>query len=146
MSDFSYGQAITKCIEELRAMVDSNTIIGQPIKTEDNITLIPVSKITFGIVSGGGDIGRKERPSSPAMGLGSGMNIVPVAFLVVSNGNVRIIPVGQPANTTVDRVIELVPGIIDRVSAAFKKAPDDKPAADDDSEDEVDLGNLDVFN
>jgi sporulation protein YtfJ len=123
MSDFSYGDILAKCIEELRAMVDSNTIIGTPIKTDDGITIIPVSRISFGVVSGGGEVGRKdkEKAANPALGLGSGMNIAPVAFLVVSNANVRIIPIGQPATTTVDRVIDLVPDVIDRVTAAFKK-------------------------
>jgi sporulation protein YtfJ len=106
-------------------MVDANTIIGSPITTADGITLIPISKVSFGFASGGSDIPSKEQQPSPKNtfggGSGAGVHITPVAFLIVQGSSIRLLNVQPPASTTVDRIIELVPEVIDKVNDMFKK-------------------------
>ncbi len=118
-------------MEKIREMVDANTIVGQPIRTEDGVTLIPVSRLTFGFASGGSDfVSKNQKPEGPNSfggGGGAGVNIAPVAFLVVKDGYVRMLPVAAPPNTTVDRVVEMVPEIMDRVTDFIDKK---QPAQD----------------
>ena len=118
-------------MEKIREMVDANTIVGQPIRTEDGVTLIPVSRLTFGFASGGSDfVSKNQKPEGPSSfggGGGAGVNIMPVAFLVVKDGYVRMLPVAAPPNTTVDRVVEMVPEIMDRVTDFMDKK---QPAQD----------------
>lgn len=112
-------------LQKIREMVDANTIVGQPIHTEDGVTLIPVSRLSFGFASGGTDWATKnqkpEGKNSFGGGSGAGVNIAPVAFLVVKGGNVRLLPVAPPAASTVDRVVELVPDMFDKVTDFMEK-------------------------
>lgn len=85
-------------MEKVHEMVDTNTIVGQPISTPDGVTLIPISKVSFGFGSGGGDYG-KAQPKGFGGGAGGGVNIAPVAFLVVKDGITRVIPVAVPPAT-----------------------------------------------
>lgn len=104
---------------KIREMVDSNSIIGEPITTPDGVTLIPVSRLSFGFGCGGGDYGKQ----GPKFGGAStaGVKVEPVAFLVVKEGVTRVLPVAIPAVTTVDRVIEMVPEVMDRVENFIDK-------------------------
>ena len=117
----SLTELMESSIEKIREMVDSNTIIGKPITTPDGVTLIPVSRLSFGFGCGGGDYGKQA--ANPKFGGGStaGVKVDPVAFLVVKDGVTRMIPVGMPAVTTVDRVIDLVPEVMDRVESYIDK-------------------------
>ena len=110
-------------MEKIHQMVDSNTIIGKPITTEDGITILPVSKVSFGFASGGTDFDGKNAANKDLFGGGSGagVNIQPVAFLVVKDGVTRMLPVGTPAITTVDRIVEMVPQVMDRVEGFIDK-------------------------
>ena len=116
-------------MEKIRDMVDANTIIGAPIKTEE-VTLIPVSKLSFGFASGGSDFNTKnqkpEQNNCFGGGSGAGVNIIPVAFLVVKGDSVRLLPVAPPANSTVDRIVELVPEIMEKVSEFIESRKEDK--------------------
>jgi sporulation protein YtfJ len=107
-------------MEKIHEMVDTNTIIGEPINTPDGVTLIPISRVSFGFGSGGGDYG-KTAPKNFAGGSGAGVRIDPVAFLVVKDGLTRVLPVAIPPVSTVDRVIEMVPDIMDKVENYFDK-------------------------
>lgn len=107
-------------IAKIREMVDANTVIGNPITTPDGVTIIPVSKISVGIGGGGSDfvsknVNKQENPFGG--GAGAGVKVTPVAFLVVKEGNVRMLPVAAPANTTADRVVEMIPDVLDKISA-----------------------------
>lgn len=107
-------------IAKLRDMVDVNSVIGDPITTPDGVTIIPISRISVGFGGGGSDFVSKNpnKQDNPfGGGVGAGMNVVPIAFLIVKDGNVRMMPVAAPANTTADRVVELVPDVLDKVSA-----------------------------
>ena len=109
---------------KIREMVDSNSIIGEPITTPDGVTLIPVSRLSFGFGCGGGDYGKQ----GPKFGGAStaGVKVEPVAFLVVKDGVTRVLPVAIPAVTTVDRVIEMVPEVMDRVENFIDKKKAEK--------------------
>ena len=107
-------------IAKIREMVDVNSVIGDPIVTHDGVTIIPVSKVSVGFGGGGSDfvsknVNKQENPFGG--GAGGGVKVTPVAFLVVKDGNVRMMPVAAPANTTADRVVEMVPDLLDKVGA-----------------------------
>lgn len=106
-------------MDKIRQMVDSNTIVGEPITTPDGVTLIPVSRLSYGFGCGGGDYGKNKENSGA--GCGAGVRVEPMAFLVVKGGVTRMLPVGTPAITTVDRVIEMVPELLDRVEGFVDK-------------------------
>ena len=104
---------------KIREMVDSNTVVGEPIVTADGVTLIPVSRLSFGFGCGGGDYGKQ--PDKLGAGAAAGVRVEPMAFLVVKDGVTRMLPVGTPAITTVDRFVEMVPQVMDRVEGFIDK-------------------------
>ena len=107
-------------IAKIREMVDVNSVIGNPITTPDGVTIIPVSKVSVGFGGGGSDFVSKNanRHENPfGGGAGGGVKITPMAFLVVKDGSVRMIPVATPANTTADRLVEMVPDTLDKLCA-----------------------------
>ena len=109
-------------MDKIRQMADSNTIIGKPIKTDDGTTILPVSRISFGFASAGTDFDGKNAANKDLFGGGSGagVNIKPVAFLVVKDGCVRTIQLSDGSNT-VDRALTMLPELVDKVSALLKK-------------------------
>ena len=117
------GDLMDTTMKKIREMVDVNTIVGDAIVAGD-VTMIPISKVTFGFTSGGTDFHGKNQPANSANsfggGAGAGVNIIPVAFLVVKGDSVRVLNIAPPATTTVDRVIEAAPDLIDRVSDFIK--------------------------
>lgn len=107
-------------IAKLREMVDVNSVIGDPITTPDGVTIIPVSKVSVGFGGGGSDfvsknVNKQENPFGG--GVGAGVKVTPIAFLIVKEGNVRMLPVATPANTTADRLVEMVPDTLDKIAA-----------------------------
>ena len=107
-------------IAKIREMVNANSVVGEPITTQDGVTIIPVSKISIGLGGGGSDfvsknVNHHENPFGG--GVGAGVKVSPVAFLVIKEGSVRMIPVAAPANTTADRIVELVPDTLDKIAS-----------------------------
>ena len=120
----SLTELMEASMSKIRDMVDSNTIIGEPIQTPDGVTLIPVSRLSFGVGCGGGDYGKQ----APKFGGASTavVKVQPVAFLGVNDGGTRGRPVALPAVGTVDRVIDLVPQVMDRVESFIDKKKAEK--------------------
>ena len=114
-------------MEKIREMVDTNTIVGQPITTPDGVTLIPISKVSFGFGSGGGDYGKTSPKENFGGGGAAGVEVDPVAFLVIRDGSARVLPVAVPPVSTVDRVVEMVPDLMDKVEKYFDKKQDKEP-------------------
>ena len=108
-------------MEKIHEMADTNTIVGEPITTPDGVTLIPISKISVGFGSGGGDYGKNTGDKSFGGGSAAGVKIDPVAFLVIKDGITRVMPVAVPPMSTVDRVIDMVPDLMDKVEKYFDK-------------------------
>ncbi|MBQ9534397.1 MAG: sporulation protein YtfJ [Clostridia bacterium] len=106
-------------MQKIKELIDVNAVVGNPITTPDNTTLIPVSKVTFGFASGGTD-GENIRFGA---GSGAAVSITPMAFIVISGGNVRMIYIDPPTNTSIDKLIDMVPGVIDRFT---KSKPEPK--------------------
>lgn len=106
-------------MSKIREMVDVNTIVGNPITTPDGITLVPVSKVTFGFASGGSDLAKEK--GGFGGGNGAGIKIEPVSFIVIKGDSVRMLNVAPPAGTTVDRLVELIPEVIDRIDNYIKQ-------------------------
>ncbi|MBR3641596.1 MAG: GerW family sporulation protein [Oscillibacter sp.] len=113
-------------MDKVREMVDANNIIGTPISTADGVTLIPISRVAFGFGSGGGDYGKSSTKDGFGGGGGAGVKIEPVAFLVIKDGAVRVIPVGSAPLTTVDRIVDMAPDLVDRVGKFFDKKDDEE--------------------
>ena len=112
-------------MQKIKDMIDVNTIIGDPIQTPEGVTIIPVSKVKVGFAGGGSDFAPKGYPTnkSNAFGGGSGasVNITPVAFLIVKGESVRMMPVAEPASNSVERLVEMLPELIDQISSLTKK-------------------------
>lgn len=106
-------------MEKIHEMVDTNTIVGEPITTPDGVTLIPISKVSFGFGSGGGDYGKTTQNFGG--GSGAGVKIDPVAFLVIRDGSARVLPVAVPPVSSTDRIIEMVPDLMDKVEKYFDR-------------------------
>ena len=104
-------------IAKIREMVDVNSVIGEPITTPDGVTIIPVSKVSVGFGGGGSDFSTKNGDNPFGGGVGAGVKVTPIAFLIIKEGSVRMIPVATPANTTADRIVEMVPDTLDKVAA-----------------------------
>ena len=102
-------------IAKIREMVDVNSVIGEPIVVGDT-TIIPVSKVSVGFGGGGSDFASSNNGAFGG-GAGGGVKVHPICFLIVQNGNVRMMPVPTPANTTADRLVEMVPDTLDKISA-----------------------------
>ena len=123
-------------MQKVREMVDANTIVGEPITTPDGITLIPVSKLSFGFAGGGSDFAKKQEPRDAfGGGIGAGVNISPVAFIVIKGENVKLLYVAPPSASTLDRVIDTVPEVFDKVTGFINKKKADKEKDDQDPPD-----------
>ncbi len=127
-------------MSKVREMVDINTVIGEPIVTTDGVTLIPVSKVSFGFASGGTDYSPKnlkEGQKNPfGGGSGAGVKIAPQAFVVIKDGHVRIMNIEAPAATTVERLMDSAPDLIDKLSGMLTKNKK-QPEAEADFEEEA---------
>ena len=116
----SLNDVMNQTMAKMKELVDVNTVIGNPITTPDGTTLIPVSKVSFGFASGGNDgVGKNDKPSFGA-GSGAGVSIVPIAFMVVSQGNVRMIYIDPPTNSSLDKMIDMAPALIDKFKSGKK--------------------------
>lgn len=115
------GSSLTK----IKDMVDVNTIIGDAITTPEGVTIIPVSKVKIGYAGGGSDFAPKGYPANKdnafGGGSGAGVTITPVAFLVIKGESVRLMPVAEPASNSVERLVELLPDLINQVSGLVRK-------------------------
>lgn len=115
-------------MESIKKMIDVNTIVGDPVETKDGTVAIPISRVCYAFVAGGGDLAAKcdaeqsntaEEGCYPfAGGTGAGVTIQPIAFLTSSNGQLRMLPVTY--NTTVDRIIDMVPNFIENIENMVK--------------------------
>ena len=122
MSEINHpiNEVLQTTMNKIREMVDANTVVGQPITTQDGVTLIPVSRLSFGFATGGSDFG-KAQPKNFGGGAGAGVSVIPVAFLIVKDGSVRLLPVAPPPGDTVSRVVDLVPEMFEKVTGYMDK-------------------------
>ena len=110
---------IENTLSKVKDMISVNDVVGTPITTPEGVTIIPISKVSVGFGGGGSDfvsknVNKQENPFGG--GGGGGVNVTPVAFIIIKGDSVRMLPVAAPANTTADRVVELVPDVLDKIS------------------------------
>lgn len=126
MSEHPVENLMKSTMENLKDMVDVNTVIGDTVETKDGTCIIPISKVSFGFASGGSEFEGKafaEKTDSNypfGGGSGAGVTVKPVAFLVVKEDGVRLLPVD--ADTTYDRIVDTVPQVLDMIKDFFKKS------------------------
>ena len=126
MSEHPIESLMVVTMQKIKEMVDVNTIIGDPITTPDGTVIVPVSKVSYGFASGGSDFpSKKDGKNCFGGGSGAGITINPVGFLTVTNGEVKMIGVGE-TDGTLDKAIAMVPDVFDKLSGIFKKDKKDK--------------------
>lgn len=111
-------------MNKIREMVDVNSVVGEPITTADGVTIIPISKVSIGFGGGGSDFvsrhpNKQDNPFGG--GMGGGVKVTPMAFLIIRGENVRMLPVATAPNTTADRLVEMVPDVLDKITAMIDK-------------------------
>jgi len=121
-------------MESIKDMIDVNTIVGDPIKSADGTTIIPISKVCFGFASGGSEFNSIKTPDSGNKypfggGSGAGVTVKPVAFLVVKADSIRLLSVDQ--QNTYDKIVDTVPQIFDIMKGMFKDKCDKNISPDD---------------
>lgn len=125
------GDLMGEIVDKVREIANANTIVGQPIVTGE-VTIIPISRLSVGVGSGGTEFGSKhKKPEDNSCfggGAGAGINLIPVGFLIVKGDSVKLLPVAPPAATTVDRVVEMVPEAIDKITGFIDKQQEKKKA------------------
>lgn len=124
MSDNNIKGMLDVTMEKLRTLVDADTVIGTPI-TVGEMTILPVSKVSFGLATGGTDIPNKNQSPMFGGGGGAGVSITPIAFLAIQGDGVRLLPVYTDM-TSVDKAISMAPELIDKVKGLFTKDTDKK--------------------
>lgn len=104
-------------MESMKEMVDVNTIVGDPVETPDGSVIMPISRVAFGYAAGGSEFAAQKASESTGHpfggGSGAGVSVQPVGFLVVGNGNIRMLPVDS--NNMVDRLVDLTPQLVSQV-------------------------------
>ena len=124
------SEMMQESMAKVREMVDTNTIVGQPIETPDGVTLIPISRVSIGFGGGGTAFGaKKAEPDDPknlGTAIGAGVKIDPVAFLTIKDGVTRVLPVAAPPVTTLDRIVEMAPDLMDKAEKFLDKKKAEK--------------------
>ncbi len=130
MSTRPLGELNDSSMKNLQTLIDSNTVIGTPINTADGTVILPVSKVSFGFATGGSDLPSSQKELFGG-GSGGGVTITPVAFLVVKNGDVKLLQL-QAFHNTADRMVGMVPEVMDKVSGIVSglTKKDEPPKAD----------------
>lgn len=127
------NQLMNAAMDKVRLMADANTVVGEPIVAGE-VTLIPISRVSIGVGVGGSDFVSKnqKRPEADSCfggGTGAGMNIDPIAFLVVRGDTVRVLPMLPPADGALGRVMDMVPELVDKITDFVEKQQDKKDNA-----------------
>lgn len=138
MSEHPIEGLMTTAMNSIQDMVDVNTIIGEPIETSNNIVIIPISKVSFGFAAGGSEFKgetideykkvEKEEAIQYRLpfggGAGAGVSINPIAFLVITNDNVRLLPVNH--SSSIDKLLDYIPDLMERVNNMMNKCIQNK--------------------
>lgn len=133
MKDQSASGILATAIDKIKDMVDCQTIIGDPIDAGDGIKVIPISKVTYGFASGGSDFPTKGTKELFGGGGGAGVTISPVAFLVINKGEVSVKHICEGSESSAERIIGMVPDVVNKVGDIVNKFNNDKKEDKDDS-------------
>ncbi|MDE7121825.1 MAG: sporulation protein YtfJ [Oscillospiraceae bacterium] len=125
MSEHVIHQFVGTSMDKIRSMMDADTMIGNPIQCGDGTTVIPVSKVSVGFASGGSDLPTRTNKQYFAGGAGGGMSVKPVGFLVVKDGNVKLMQMTMEADKG-NVLLEKIPEMVDKISDMISKGKDKK--------------------
>ena len=132
MKDQSASGILATAIDKIKDMVDCQTIIGDPIELGEGVRAIPISKVTYGFASGGSDFPTKTSKELFGGGGGAGVTISPVAFLVIQNGDVSVKYISDGIENSAERIIGMVPDMVNKVTDVVSKIKNDKKSENDD--------------
>lgn len=121
---------ITSAMGKIHEMADANAILGEPVKLEGGVTVIPVSKVSYGFAGGGSDLPSKSEKELFGGGSGAGITVSPMGFLVISNGEVQLLQLNLDVSAS-SAIVNMVPEVFNKVAGLFKKKETDKPDKDD---------------
>ncbi len=138
MSEHPIEGLMTTAMNSIQDMIDVNTIIGEPIETSNNIVIIPISKVSFGFAAGGSEFKgetvdeytKKEKEEQVQYrlpfggGSGAGVTINPIAFLVIQENNVKLMPVNH--TSSLDKLLDYMPDLMEKASNALNKCLQNK--------------------
>ncbi|MBQ5405029.1 MAG: GerW family sporulation protein [Oscillospiraceae bacterium] len=121
------GELMQTTMDNVRNILKVDTVVGDPIYTPDGITLVPISRISVGFGGGGIELNMKNANGNRPFGGGNatGVKIEPIGFLVIKDGSIRMVNVTPPASNTVDRLIDMVPQVMDRVDEFIARQKED---------------------
>ncbi|MEG6521066.1 GerW family sporulation protein [Desulfotomaculum sp. 1211_IL3151] len=130
MSEHPIEGLMKTAMESIKEMVDVNTVVGDPVETPDGSVIIPVSRVACGFAAGGGEYstginskanGNGDSIGSPfGGGSGAGVSVQPMGFLVVGNGQIRLLPVDD-SHALFDRLIDAAPQMLNQIQSMFNK-------------------------
>ena len=124
MGEHPINNLMGTVMENIKGMVDVNTIIGDPVETSSGTIIIPVSKVGFGFAAGGSDFSPRPDQTAFGGGSGAGVSISPIGFLVVTADQIKLIPISS-TNTPIDKLIDYIPEVFDKVNGLIKKNKND---------------------
>ena len=126
MNEHPINNLMSTVMENIKGMIDVNTIIGDPVETSNGTMIIPISKVGFGFAAGGSEIPSKTPGDKPfGGGSGAGVSISPIGFLVVTADQIKMVPVSS-GNTPIDKLVDYIPVAIDKVNGMIKKHREDE--------------------
>ena len=128
MAQHPIESLMSTSMESIREMVDVNTVVGDPVKTQDGSTIIPISRVSFGFVAGGGEYaGGISQPQADGLpfagGSGAGVSVNPMGFLVCSQSGVRLL--SASCATPIERIVEMIPQALDGIRAVAQESGED---------------------
>lgn len=120
-------EMIEGALSSVQGMIDTQSVIGMPITAQDGTIIVPVSKVSFGVGGGGSEFAPKDKnlDATFAGGMGAGASVQAEAFLVINSSNVRLIPM-KSSSTSVDKLIDMIPGAIDKVNGMISNRKKEK--------------------
>ena len=120
-------------MKSLENMIDVNTIIGDVVTASDGTVIIPVSKVSFGFAAGGSEFNTNKLNKFSEVsklpfggGSGAGVNISPMAFLIIKNGNTNLLTLNN--TNPLDKLVDLMPDVINKINDLINKNIDNKPS------------------
>lgn len=124
MGEHPINNLMGTVMENIKGMIDVNTIIGDPVETSNGTMIIPISKVGFGFAAGGSDIPSGQTSQAFGGGSGAGVSISPIGFLVVTQEQIKLIPVSSN-NTPLDKLVDYIPVAFEKVNTLIKKNKDE---------------------
>ncbi len=129
MANHPIDGLMSTAMQNIKEMVDVDTIVGAPVESPDGSVIIPISRVAFGFAAGGSEFGKRENDADALFGGGSGggVSISPVAFMVVGQGQIKLLPIDSNASP-IDKLLDYIPGLIEKVNEKINSRKAEKAA------------------